>query len=56
MSRPATADLEALLRDEELPIRVVDLDTWIEISRTLGRARDAIVVPLLIAIRDRKEP
>jgi len=44
------------LLDEELAIRVVDLDTLIEIKRATGRARDAIVVPLLIAIRDRKEP
>jgi len=30
-----------------------DLETLIEIKRSTGRARDALVVPLLIAIRDR---
>jgi hypothetical protein len=39
--------------DEGLPIRVIDLNTLIEIKRSTGRARDALVVPLLIAIRDR---
>ena len=38
----------------DLPIRVVDLDTLIEIERATGRARDALVVPHLIAIRDRR--
>lgn len=39
--------------DRELRVRVVDLDTLIEIKKATGRSRDAIVVPLLLAIRDR---
>ncbi|MEJ7598556.1 MAG: hypothetical protein WKG01_11665 [Kofleriaceae bacterium] len=39
--------------DGDLRVRVLDLDTLIEIKRGTGRARDALVVPLLIAIRDR---
>jgi hypothetical protein len=42
------------LVDQELAIRVVDLDTLIEIKQATGRARDALVVPLLIAIRERR--
>jgi hypothetical protein len=40
--------------DRDLRIRVVDLETLIEIKRSTGRARDALVVPLLLAIRDRE--
>jgi hypothetical protein len=39
----------------ELRVRVIDLDTLIQIKSATGRARDALVVPLLIAIRDRAE-
>ncbi|MCE9576159.1 MAG: hypothetical protein K8W52_23625 [Deltaproteobacteria bacterium] len=39
--------------DGDLAVRVIDLDALIEIKRSTGRARDAMVVPLLIAIRDR---
>lgn len=39
--------------DEELRTRVVDLDTLIEIKRSTGRARDALVVPLLMALKKR---
>lgn len=37
-----------------LRIRVIDLDALIEIKQSTGRARDALVVPLLLAIRDRR--
>lgn len=40
--------------DGALRVRVVDLDTLIEIKRSTGRARDALVLPLLLAIRDRR--
>ncbi len=39
--------------DAGLAVRVIDLEALIEIKRSTGRARDAMVVPLLIAIRDR---
>jgi predicted nucleotidyltransferase len=39
--------------DADLRVRVIDLDTLIEIKRSTGRARDALVVPLLLAIRAR---
>ena len=37
--------------DQDLRMRVLDLDTLIEIKRATGRARDALVLPLLLAIR-----
>ncbi len=39
--------------DGDLRVRVIDLDTLIEIKRTTGRARDQMVVPILVALRDR---
>jgi hypothetical protein len=39
--------------DDGIRLRVINLDTLIEIKRSTGRARDALVIPLLIAIRDR---
>ncbi|MEO8704436.1 MAG: hypothetical protein ABI867_30565 [Kofleriaceae bacterium] len=36
-----------------LRVRVIDLDTLIEIKRSTGRARDALVIPLLLGIRNR---
>ena len=51
-------DYEALqsssvtLVDGNLRLRVVDLDTLIQIKSTTGRARDRIVVPMLMALRD----
>jgi hypothetical protein len=36
-----------------LHIRVIDLPTLIEIKRSTGRARDALVVPLLLALQAR---
>jgi hypothetical protein len=35
------------------PLRVIDLPTLIEIKRSTGRARDAMVVPLLLALQAR---
>ena len=40
--------------DAGIRIRVLDLDTLIEIKRSTGRARDALVIPLLLAIRARE--
>jgi hypothetical protein len=42
-----------MIVDGELRARVVDLETLIEIKRGTGRTRDAMVVPLLEALRDR---
>lgn len=39
--------------DRDLRVRVIDLDTLIEIKRSTGRVRDLQTVPLLEAIRDR---
>ena len=39
--------------DGGMRIRVIDLETLIEIKQSTGRARDALVVPLLLAIRAR---
>lgn len=40
--------------DGELRFRLIDLPALIEIKRSTGRARDALVLPLLLAIRDRE--
>lgn len=51
-------DFEALLpfsiqlTDGELTIRVVDLPTLIEIKGATGRAKDRLVVPILLALLD----
>jgi hypothetical protein len=39
--------------DGDLRVRVLDLDALIEIKRSTGRQRDALVIPVLIALRDR---
>lgn len=41
------------ITDDNLHVRVVDLDTLIEIKRSTGRARDMLVVPLPLAIKSR---
>ena len=43
-----------VITDEGRATRVVDLDTLIAIKSSTGRARDALVIPLLVAIRDRE--
>jgi predicted nucleotidyltransferase len=42
------------VHDESLRVRVIDLDTLIEIKKSTGRTRDAMVVPLLLAIRSQR--
>jgi hypothetical protein len=42
-----------MIFEEDLRFRVIDLDALIEIKRSTGRARDALVVPMLLAIRAR---
>jgi hypothetical protein len=39
------------LVDGDLRVRVIDLATIIEIKRSTGRARDQLVVPILLALR-----
>jgi hypothetical protein len=39
------------IEDGDLRVRVVDLETLIEIKRATGRTRDAMVVPVLEALR-----
>lgn len=41
------------ITDGDLRVRVVDLDTLIDIKRGTGRQRDQLVVPILVALRDR---
>ena len=41
--------------DAGLTFRVIDLPTLIEIKRSTGRARDALVLPLLLALVERAE-
>ncbi len=42
-----------VLSDRDLRVRVIALDELIAIKRAAGRARDALVIPLLLKIRDR---
>lgn len=44
------------IADASLRVRVVDLETLIAIKRSTGRARDALALPLLLALRDRRRP
>jgi hypothetical protein len=39
--------------DGDLHVHVIDLDTLIDIKRSTGRARDQLVLPLLLSLRDR---
>jgi hypothetical protein len=41
------------LVDTHVRVRVIDLDTLIDIKRAAGRERDRLVVPLLVALRER---
>jgi hypothetical protein len=42
-----------IVQDEDLAVRVIDLDALIEIKQSTGRPRDAMVVPILRALLDR---
>ncbi len=42
------------LSDGNVTIRVLDLETLIEIKSKTGRARDHLVVPILLALRDER--
>lgn len=43
-----------VVSDGGLSVRVIDLDTLIAIKQSTGRARDALVLPLLLALRARR--
>jgi len=43
-----------VLSDGEVSIRVLDLETLIEVKDSTNRPRDKLVVPLLIALRERQ--
>jgi hypothetical protein len=42
-----------LIEDADLKVRVIDLETLIEIKSSTGRARDVMVLPVLRALLDR---
>jgi hypothetical protein len=43
-----------ILTDGSRQIRVLNLDTLIEVKSGAGRAKDRLVLPVLLALRDRK--
>jgi hypothetical protein len=45
------AERSLLMEEEGLIVRVLDLPTLIEVKRSTGRARDLLVVPLLLALQ-----
>ncbi len=44
-----------LMTDDALTIRVLDLDTLIQVKASTGRARDRLIVPILLALRDEED-
>jgi hypothetical protein len=44
-----------ILTDGSSQIRVLDLETLIAVKAAAGRARDKLVLPILIALRDRSD-
>ena len=45
-----------ILTDGTSEIRVLDLETLIDVKAAAGRARDKLVLPILLALRDRSKP
>ena len=43
-----------LMTDERATIRVLDLDSLIEVKAEMNRAKDRLVLPILLALRARK--
>ena len=43
-----------VLRDGTLEIRVLDLNALIEVKAEAGRAKDKLLLPILLALRNRK--
>lgn len=49
-------EAQAVVFDQgERAFRVVDLDTLIEIKRSTGRAKDRLMLPILIALQSRRD-
>ena len=44
-----------LMTDDALTVRVLDLDTLIQVKAGTGRAKDRLIVPILLALRDAVE-
>ncbi len=44
-----------ILTDESITIRVIDLPTLIEIKSSTGRAKDRMIVPILLALKERNK-
>ena len=47
-------DHSELVTDEDLTVRVIDLPTLIEIKASTGRAKDRLVLPILLALLDER--
>lgn len=45
-------DKSIVMADDSLRLRVIDLDTLIEIKSATGRNKDKLLVPILLALRD----
>lgn len=41
-----------VVTDDRLSVRVIDLETLIEIKKSTGRAKDRLLVPILMALRN----
>lgn len=48
-------DHSELMTDDDLTIRVIDLDTLIQIKTSTGRAKDRLLVPVLLALKNDDE-
>ena len=49
------ADHTVLMEDDDLRVRVLDLETLIEIKRHVGRARDRLQLSLLLALQEERD-
>jgi len=49
------ADHTVLLEDVDLRVRVLDLETLIEVKRHVGRARDRLHLSLLLALQEERD-
>lgn len=43
------------MEDDDLRVRVLDLETLIEIKRHVGRARDRLQLSLLLALQEERD-
>lgn len=54
LAYPQLVERSRLIEDGELRVRVIDLDMLIDVKRRAGRAKDNLVLPVLIALRDQR--